>query len=264
MPWGVARHQNPPQPPWIIDSNAEAWAKSVNATLGRSVLVSNLISGLKTDGVWSSLIRLWLLANETSTAALTDLVSLSVATAVNSPSFAADRGYTGDGSTSYIDTGYLAAAPYAQNSAAMMVSIRDNKVARNDCQIGTSDGVNSFGCNISVKYGDGNCYFALNDANGDTGRVAATNPSGIWVVNRTSSAGADAYQAGSLFASNGQASTAIPTHNYALCAAFGPSGSILEWCTDQLSMGGIAQGLTATQVANFTTRIQTYFTAIGA
>jgi hypothetical protein len=63
-------------------------------------LVSNLIRGLKTDGVWSSLDRLWLFAAENSTQALTDLVARSSATATNSPTFTANQGFAGNGTPS--------------------------------------------------------------------------------------------------------------------------------------------------------------------
>lgn len=52
------------------------------------------------------------------------------ATAVNSPSFVADRGYTGNGSTSYLDTGFnptTASSPkYTLNDASMGIFCRTN------------------------------------------------------------------------------------------------------------------------------------------
>src|SRR5215475_8332903 len=96
-----------------IDPATTAWVNAVVTNGGsvsnaRKTLVNNLISGLKTDGVWTDLDRLWLYAGENQPSALTDLVATGLATAVNSPTFTTDNGFTGvDASTTvYIDSGF--------------------------------------------------------------------------------------------------------------------------------------------------------------
>lgn len=92
----------------VKDPDALAWGTAVGllSTDPRLALIETLIVTLKTAGVWTVFDRLWLFAAQNSTQALTDLVTRSVATAVNTPTFTADRGVTGNGSTSYINTNY--------------------------------------------------------------------------------------------------------------------------------------------------------------
>ena len=86
--------------PLMPDAATIAWVNQVvtnggTVSAGRQTLVDNLIVGLKADGIWTKLERLWLFAAENTISALTDLVGLTLATANNSPTFTADVGYTG-------------------------------------------------------------------------------------------------------------------------------------------------------------------------
>src|SRR5215813_10721680 len=94
-----------------VDSATSAWINAVVLNGGsvsrqRAMLVDDLIVGLKADGIWTKLDRLWLFAAENAKTALTDLVGLTLATAVSSPTFTIDKGYAGNGTSSYIDTGF--------------------------------------------------------------------------------------------------------------------------------------------------------------
>ena len=84
------------------EAETTAWVAEVvsnggTVSAGRQTIVNDLIAGLKADGVWIKLDRLWLFAAEDQPSALTDLVGLTLATAVNSPTFTADEGYTSNG-----------------------------------------------------------------------------------------------------------------------------------------------------------------------
>lgn len=77
------------------------------ATPARTGAIDALIVALKNAGVWSKLDILHVFAGADSQAALRNWKSESfTAMTVNSPTFVADRGYTGDGSSSYLTTGY--------------------------------------------------------------------------------------------------------------------------------------------------------------
>jgi len=93
-------------------------------TLTRMVLINSLIGSLITAGVWSKLDAFYMLAAVDAQSSLLNWVSTSYnLTAVNSPALVADRGYTGDGSTSYLDTGFnpttAVGAKFVQDSAHM-------------------------------------------------------------------------------------------------------------------------------------------------
>jgi hypothetical protein len=81
-------------------------AMTVPPDSARQTLISNLIAGLKTDGVWSKIGALYLLAAHDSQAALINAKTPGTATvsAVNSPVFTVDRGYAGDGISAHLNT----------------------------------------------------------------------------------------------------------------------------------------------------------------
>jgi hypothetical protein len=121
----------PPKSALSTDTDAMEWAK-VSSQAGSKVSpvrlsqISVLIRELKANNVWNSLDRLWIFAAATPTQALIDLATRTHATPINSPSFAVDRGYTGDGSSSYLDSGLNASKStnkFVQDNAAFGVWI---------------------------------------------------------------------------------------------------------------------------------------------
>lgn len=95
------------------DTDAVAWFTAVTTNGGtvsnyQKSAVATLITALKTAGAWANLDDGWLLVAENSVQALTSLKARRLATAVNAPLFAPALGYSFDGATNYVDTGYLA------------------------------------------------------------------------------------------------------------------------------------------------------------
>lgn len=73
----------------------------------RTGAIDALVRALKAAGVWAKLDALYLLAAHDAQAARLNWVSSGFTlAAVNSPGFTADRGYSGDGATSYLDSGF--------------------------------------------------------------------------------------------------------------------------------------------------------------
>jgi hypothetical protein len=95
-----------------FDSDALAWEAAVAAnggsvSLNQRILIDQLIYSLKSAGCWSLMDDAWLLVAENAQQALTSLKQKRLATAVNSPTFGTNAGYTFDGATNYIDTGFI-------------------------------------------------------------------------------------------------------------------------------------------------------------
>lgn len=92
------------------NSEAAAYHDALSGTLTDTEKgeVDTLVGALKSAGIWPKIQQLQLYDIPTnSDDALIDLKSAtSKGAKVNSPSWAANEGFTGDGSTSYIDTGY--------------------------------------------------------------------------------------------------------------------------------------------------------------
>lgn len=92
-------------------------------TTDRRVLINALIKSLIQAGIWDKLDAFYMLAAADAQSSLLNWVSTSYnLTAINSPAFVTDRGYTGDGSTSYLETSFnpttAVGAKFTQNAAS--------------------------------------------------------------------------------------------------------------------------------------------------
>ena len=137
-----------------LDPDAVRWANAVRAagstvSAARLGLVSGLIVSLKqarsgpgTDSAWTLTDDYGFPAAENTVQGLLSLKQLRLGTAVNSPTFTVDRGFTFDGATNYVDTGLI------PNSHAVRASRPSNRLgvynrtltAGNGMDIGGSNG----------------------------------------------------------------------------------------------------------------------------
>lgn len=251
------------------DSDVQAWLNTVRPLHGtpssaRQTLLHNLVVGLKADGVWSKLDRLWVFAQEMQSGALVDFIGRSRATPVNAPAFALDRGFTGNGSTSYIDSNWnpTSGPNYALNNAHISVW-----TALTDTQFRNALGnqTTSPSTSIStVRYQVANTawFGAVND---NTGILASTfgATAGHVVVSRTSSSALNIYGNGGNKNSDGaNSSVGIPNFNFLICA-INASGTPGGYFFNQVSAVSSGASLTDTDVSNFYSRLRTYMTAVG-
>jgi hypothetical protein len=247
-----------------LDPATTAWVNQVitnggSVSAGRKTVVDTLITGLKTDGLWTKLDRLWLLAAENSQSALTDLVALASATPVNSPTFTVDRGYASNGTTSYLNSNFnpSTATLYKQNDAHYSVYTRQNTAGSNIWQ-GCYDGV----CIIQMLQVNGSQYYmGINTNGGDTFNGSGA---GMLVVIRRSSLAEEMFQNGSsIYTNPSNASAALANLNVFICAR-NNQGTADSFDTDQIAASSWGNQLSATQAANLSSRINTYMTSVGA
>lgn len=118
-----------------VFANAEASALvarfTTPPTRARKALIDTLVGSLKTAGVWSKMDALYVMAAADAQAAQRNWIADAFNLTPNSaPTFAADRGYTPNGTTSYLDTGFnpsTAPTPkLTQNDAHMFIWSRTN------------------------------------------------------------------------------------------------------------------------------------------
>lgn len=93
--------------------DATAWAAAVRRNGGavsdaRVEIIRAFVAAEKASGAWALTDDYWPLWAENSIQALTSLKQRRLATEVNSPTFTTDRGYAFNGTTQYIDTGFIA------------------------------------------------------------------------------------------------------------------------------------------------------------
>ncbi len=256
-----------------FDPATRAWVNSVFGRSGVAVTatqagyVDTLITGLKTDGIWTKLDRMWLFAIENSTEALIDIVTSTAATVVGAPTFTANRGYTGvdqASPTAYLNSNYITSVngvQYTQNSAHLSIwSVTNTASVNGGACIGVDDGVTSNG--IYDTYIDGNCYFRCNDAPQSGAAGVPPSMTGHFIANRTGASASQGYRNGALFASPNQTSGALVASFMAVLAQ-NSSGGVALGTPQQIAMASLGAGLTGTDATNLYNRLRTYMTAVG-
>ena len=240
-----------------------AWWSGSSSTVSstRRHLVDDLITGLKTDGVWSKLDRLWLFAAENTYSALFDIVRNQSATLVNSPTFTTDRGYTGDGAAAYINTNFNPGDggihSFVQNSAVAF--------AWNVTQTGAQDG-NIIGhstvsyTELGLQSTDAHTYWCINsDGSFPNNLPYAMSPVsiGLWAINRDGPTSEGLYINGTIAGTGAHSSAALLSET--LWVLRGGS----YYSTTQAACFGVGASLNATDQSNLYTRLRTYMTAVG-
>lgn len=183
---------------------------------------------------------------------------------INSPTFVADRGINGDGSSSYFDTGLIPSDPtlnLKQNSVFIGSYNRANRTNATDMAPMGAAGSSASGIYSIVSGSSTNTV--LNAATGgfiDPGG----NTNGWWSGERNNAAGTILFKNGVQSATYSVISDPPPSFSMALCCV-NFAGSPLRLSTDQQSAFAIGSAIGADkQLSLYTDVIIPYLTAIGA
>lgn len=249
-----------------VDLDAAALIARMSSTPDstRQGVINNLVVALKTASIWTKFDAFYVFAAHDSQAALLNWVSTSFdATATNSPTFTTDRGFNGNGSSSYIHTNFnptTASSPkYTQNSAHYSVWRQNSGNANGDFGARTT----SAGNYLRVSEIDSPGYFFCQI--NEPGASAAANPYGSavghWIINRSNSSSGQVYKNGSNFTIDlnpiGSSGT-IPNSPFSV----GAYGS--HYSNKIYASASIGSSLNSTEAAAFASAMQTYMTAVGA
>lgn len=233
-------------------------AMTTKPTAARKKLIDRTIKSLKSASVWSNLDRLFVLAAHDSQAALLNWINPggTAAAAVSSPTFTADRGYTGNGSSSYVRTNFTPSsdgADYTQNSASIWVwSLTDG-------QVGGREAGNASAplANIECRNASDNAVLSLNDATA----TQVSNPDGSGFVggSRVSSSVKRLWRNGSQVGGDISVSaTGVPTEEQWICAA----NSTL-FSTRQIAVAAWGASLSGFEAAFYSAMLN-YMEGVGA
>ncbi len=248
-------------------ANITNWIAAVEGAGGtvteaRGKLINTVIYGLFVDGIYAKLDRLWLYAGENAASALLNIVThiawvYEAATNSGSTTFTTDRGFTGNGSNMYIDSGFnptTASSPfYVQDSACIFGWTNTT---------GTDSGP-LFGQPVDFKievfpeYTDNNCYWRINT---NTNRSIANtgHARGLYTLNRTTANDVTLDINGvEVDVSAATASAAIANENLTALRGQG------NYSTSQICCFGFGQELTATERENLYYRLRVYMNAVG-
>jgi len=186
-------------------------------------------------------------------------------TPAESTKFSANNGYTGDGSTVYLDTGYVAstnAVQLAVANGAMGGCITTARTAAAAYNLaGVFDNTNYL--SIWPNYTGNKTYFDVNDPSGNN--LAVSTAQGMWVASRTVNNQLNLYRNGAAVAGSpvSSFSAALPVTAKVSELALNTAGSYGAFSNDQIAYFFIGAGLTATQISNLRSRMNTYLSTIG-
>ena len=162
----------------------------------QQTLQNTLVTDLKTAGVWDKLDVFYCFATDGDSDYATlnwKAPSSHQVTKINSPTFTADSGFTGDGSSSYLDTNYNPATSgtnYTLNDAS--ISIWNNTFVLNNFITGVE--ANTFNC-IRMSSTSANQRINMGSNGVFTPRVNLSDSSKkLRQLNRTSFTNATAFQ----------------------------------------------------------------------
>ncbi len=201
---------------------------------------------------------------QNATAAVLNLINSSYTATVNgSPTFTADRGYTGTtGSTTiYIDTNFnpvTATTPWFTQSAASASFWAINNTFQNFAAMGafTNTGTGTF---LSPRLIDGNAYFRIN-AQAIAG-VTNANSTGHYLANRNNASSQQGYKNGSNVQTDGTGVLSVFNGNFYAIAGNNqgtPNGS--PW---QLSMTHAGGPVSPADELALYNALRTFGTALG-
>lgn len=225
-----------------------------------------LINGLVADGTWTIFDILYVLATNNTTTAALNLISTSFGlTTTGSLTFAADVGYTGDGSTGFLNTNWTpvtSAINFTQNSASIGAYIQSTIASSSSVIMGTA-APGSFAYLVPVQ--SGNLFAEMNGATFPA-IVANSNPQGAWVVSRTTSTLTSVYKNGSVSAvgTNGDTSASFASDGAMLLFALNNSGTPGNFTNYQASIFFAGGALLAAQAVSVNNRFNDFMRAVSS
>lgn len=242
---------------------------AVQPTAARKALINDLIKALKDAGVWTKLDALYLTAAADSQAArrnwIADVYNL---TAVNSPTFTTDQGYTGNASTSYLNSNFnpvAAGSPnFVQNSGSVGGWTLVDRAAADMSMMGSVNGTSS-AIDVQSRFTGNLAAGFLNDFTATTS--ANSESFGHYAMSRIAASGAGArslYKNGSSLTTTATASTGLPNVAISILARARQGSTPTVYSSDQIAAAHIGAGLTAADISALYAALQTYLTALGA
>lgn len=230
-------------------------------TDARKALINTLITSVKTAGVWTKLDELKVrAAHDAQAARLNWIQDLYNDTAVATPVFTVDRGFTTDGVASYLDRNFnpvTASNPkFSQDSASYGIWNRLTGQNANSLS-GWFDGVD--GVTLNPRTTTDQFTYRINSAPVAAAATGVVSGAGLSAINRSGSTATQEYK-------NGAAQTAGSNASAALNSANFTDGHVTAgtWGAGQFAAAFLGESLTVAEHLALYNALNTYLTAVGA
>lgn len=238
---------------------------SVQPDSTRKRLIDNLITSLKSNNLWTKLDAFYVFASHDSQASLLNWVAVNNCVAVNSPTFTTDRGYTGDGTTSYLNTQInpttYPSPKFVQDNAHLGVWVNSDIVSGTMVDVGiTNSNLNSHANASNVFNGPANSG-TYSQSGGATTAVGHS----MWT--RDSATTGQYWKNGAAQSAITTTTTAIRNASMLVCASnTSNTGTVVpgSFSARLIEATHWGSNLSSTEVLAMKNSLQTYLTAIGA
>lgn len=246
--------------PETLDDSARTLiaAMTTQPSRDRAQLINRTIKSLKSANIWPFIDDIIFLAAATSQAAALNWKTPGTFTAglVSTPTFTADRGYQGNGSSARVRTNYnpsTQAVNFAQNDASAWVWTLDAADTSALAVLG-----NTSGAAIRIIPRNGSDLFSVVLNNGTAATTPSTDGSGLFGVSRavagTAKAWKNGVQAGADISS---ATTGLASQEQAVCGA-----STTGFSTNSVAFAMWANAMTGKEAALFEI-VKAYLQGVG-
>ncbi len=246
-------------------------ALSLGYTLPSSsqqALQNRLVLHLVNNGIWNKLDLLYIFATNAGSnfSRINWITPASFElTAVNSPTFTSNVGWTGNGTSAYLDTGWVAsthAVNYTIAKASYGCKIVSGSAGNSGYrEMGAGNGGIGVGAYIRSRNLSGQIEWRIND---DFNRTVATDSANyFWHVNRVTASGTAAkelFRNGSSLSSANDNGTEVPAYSF-IILGINNVGTIQNFTNRQLAMAFVGGDLFA-EASSFYTGWNNYYTSI--
>jgi len=263
----------PGGPPAVTDADAILWIAAVvtnggTVSASRGYVVESFIVAEKAAGTWALSDDYWGLWGENAAQALTSLKQRRLATVVATTTFAADRGYTGDAVSGYINTGFT---PSTNAVAASTANIGMGVYVRTDVGISSqaaAGGSSSSNRIFRINMRSGTTLACAINTSSTTFTLPAATDLGYTTISRKGALATDtaAYKNGAALVRLGtpvNVGTSLPGYPLAILA-HNNAGTVSGFCGAQIGFVRFGAALTAAQELAQYNNVQSWATAIGA
>jgi Glycosyl hydrolase family 30 beta sandwich domain len=206
------------RPSRLVKEATDLVARMTNApSAGRQNAISRLIAQLKRSGVWSQLDALYVLCSHDEQAALLNWVGGSFNLTRTGGTFTAGYGWTGDGISGFLDTGFnpaTASTPkFVRDSASFGIVTHAHAFGEGSNIFGAFDGTN--GCQIATRNSPNTTRIRINQGTA-TDITGSLTGQGVFGVNRSGASATQLYVDGEHITSGTAASVAPISANFAI------------------------------------------------
>lgn len=237
-------------------------------TAARQILINNRINAAKASGAWDARDGFYMMAAADAQAAglnwKQDAYNLTPSGTV-APAFEADRGYTGDGLTGYLATGFTpstAAGQFALNSAHLSVYSLTN--AQSDgVAIGSRTTSTTGQSLLFLRTATDNTLIRLNQDASQVTTIASTDSSGAFVMRRSGATAGEVFRNGASLGTSAIVSTSLTAAAITI-GALNTGGVIGSFNNYQFASAGYGGNLTDAQILAEYNADRAYLQGVGA